>query len=335
MIESITWPAPVQDALELSEAIPDLSIVIVSWNVREHLLNCLRSLCSPPVRDALSLEVIVVDNASRDGSADAASEFPVTVISNGTNVGYGKANNAGLLVARGRYLMVLNPDTIPHSQALKRLVEFADRCPKAGIVAPRLLNHDGSVQSAAFKFPTLPMVLLDLFPLPAILPGRLRLRLLNSRVNGRYPDEGKRAHPFKIDHPLGAAFLLRREAYEQCGGFDDSIFMYSEEIDLALRYASSGWECWQVPKATILHLGGQSTRQIPDTMFVELWRSRLLIYDRYYTPLARLLLRLLLAIAMLREMGVAIMSRLFAGAKLHASKRMRRASAVLRMTMRR
>jgi GT2 family glycosyltransferase len=333
VIESITWPAPVQDARGSGAPVPDLSIVIVSWNVREHLLNCLRAICSPTTGDLPSLEVIVVDNASRDGSADAASKFPVTVIRNNRNLGYGQANNAGLRAAGGRFLMVLNPDTIPQHRSLKKLVEFAEHYPKAGIVAPRLLNRDSTVQTAAFKFPTLPMALLDLFPPPRFLPGRLRLRLLRSGLNGRYPAEGERTHPFKIDHPLGAAFLLRREAYEQCGGFDESIFMYSEEIDLALRYAASGWESWQVPQAEIVHLGGQSTRQVADDMFVELWRSRLLIYDRYYTPLSRLLLRLLLILAMLRDIGMATVSHLFGGAHAQARRRIRRASAILRLAV--
>jgi N-acetylglucosaminyl-diphospho-decaprenol L-rhamnosyltransferase len=333
VIESITWHAPVQEARGAPAAVPDLSIVIVSWNVREHLLNCLHALFSPLLHDILSLEVIVVDNASHDGSAEAAAAFPVTLIRNDENLGYGRANNVGLRMARGRHLMVLNPDTVPQHESLKALVDFADSHARAGIVAPRLLNADGSVQTAAFNFPTLPMALLDLFPPPSFLPGRLRLRVLNSRLNGRYPDEPERAHPFKIDHPLGAAFLLRREAYEQCGGFDESIFMYSEEIDLALRYASAGWECWQVPAATVLHLGGQSTRQVPDTMFVELWRSRLQMYDRYYTPLARFLLRLLLGIAMLRDIGFARAATLRSNA--HPAGQLRRAKAVLRLALKR
>ena len=335
MIESIIWPASVQDEPRSTHDTPDLSIIIVSWNVREHLLNCLSALASQPVRDSLALEVIVVDNASRDGSAEAASAFPVTLIANSENKGYGRANNAGLRVARGRHLMVLNPDTVPQPGSLTALVEFAESRPEAGIVAPRLLNPDGSVQTAAFKFPTLAMAFLDLFPLPAFLPGRLRKRLLNSWLNGRYPDEAARKYPFKIDHPLGAALLLRREAYEQCAGFDESIFMYSEEIDLALRYTASGWECWQVPLAEIVHLGGQSTSQLPDAMFIELWRSRLRIYDRYYTPVSRLFLRLLLATAMLREIAAARLAMHRSHVHEQAARGIRRAKAVLRLALQR
>lgn len=308
---------------------PDLSIIVVSWNVREHLVNCLRALYSPRFSGDLSVEVIVVDNASHDGSADAASQFPVTLIRNDENVGYGRANNAGLRIAQGRYLMILNPDTIAQPGSLDALIEFADSRPEAGIISPRLLNPDNSIQAAAFSFPTLAMHLLDLFPLPRIIPGRFRIRLLNSGLNGRY-DEAMRNHPFKIDHPLGAAFLLRREAYEQCRGFDERIFMYSEEIDIALRYQQEGWECWQVPASRVVHLGGQSTKQMPDTMFIELWRSRLAIYDRYYTHLSNFALRTMLAVAMLRDMWLARRS----GSSEVAAQPRNRAKTVLQMALR-
>ena len=332
VFESITLPSQVQDERANSDPQPDLTIIIVSWNVREHLLNCLRAIYSPEVSGKLSIEVIVVDNASDDGSAAAAAEYPALVIANPENVGYGRANNAGLAMAHGRHLMILNPDTVPLKGSLEELIEFADSRPSAGIIAPRLRNPDGSVQTAAFKFPTLAMSILDLFALPAFVPGRVRLKLLNSRTNGRYPDEATRTHPFRINHPLGAAFLLRREAYAQCGAFDESIFMYSEEIDLALRYEAAGWECWQVPGAEIIHVGGQSTRQLPDAMFVELWRSRLHIYDRYYTKPSALALRLILALAMLRDMWSA---RTIPRQTGYANGRLKRAGAVLRLALRR
>jgi N-acetylglucosaminyl-diphospho-decaprenol L-rhamnosyltransferase len=332
VFESITLPSQVQDERANGDPQPDLSIIIVSWNVREHLLNCLRAIFSPEVSGKLSIEVIVVDNASDDASAAAASEYPALVIANQDNVGYGRANNAGLAIAHGRHFMILNPDTIPLKGSLEALIEFADSRPGGGIIAPRLRNPDGSVQTAAFKFPTLAMSILDLFALPKFVPGRLRVKLLNSRTNGRFPDEATRTHPFRIDHPLGAAFLLRREAYEQCGAFDDSIFMYSEEIDLALRYEAAGWQCWQVPSAEVIHLGGQSTRQLPNAMFVELWRSRLHIYDRYYSKPSALALRLILALAMLRDMWSA---RTIARQSDNSSGRLKRAKAILRLALHR
>jgi GT2 family glycosyltransferase len=231
----------------------------------------------------------VVDNGSTDGSAEWIQEQDdiFWVVADG-NVGYGRANNYGLQVAKGRHLLVLNPDTDPQPESLRALVDFQEKCTRAGIVSPRLLNPDGTIQRAAFGFPTLLMHLLDLFPPPKWMPGRIRRRILGSRLNGRYPQEVNETQPFKIDHPLGACFMLSRDAYEDVGGFDPRIFMYSEEVDLALRYRKRGWECWQVPAARVIHFGGQSTGQAPERMQRELWRSRVYLYRKHYSRAARI-----------------------------------------------
>jgi N-acetylglucosaminyl-diphospho-decaprenol L-rhamnosyltransferase len=313
----------------------DVSVIVVSWNVRSHLVNCLQALYSAPDSDGLRLEVIVVDNASTDGSPDAVRDFPAILIRSATNLGYGRANNLGLRSASGRHLVVLNPDTIPQPGSLRHLIDFADSHPNAGIVAPRLLNSDGTTQDAAFRFPTLAMALLDLFPPPAWLPGRIRGSLLRSALNGRYPQEQDLA-PFRIDHPLGACFLIKRTAYEQCGGFNEDIFMYSEEIDLALRYSRDGWECWQEPTSQVVHLGGQSTTQIADRMFGELWRSRLYIYDTYYTPLAAFALRALLTAAMLKNIMSSVIARLLRREdNMQTRSQIRKWSAALRLAVNR
>jgi GT2 family glycosyltransferase len=319
------------DALQDEQ--PDLSVIIVSWNVRDLLARCLDALRSDSVRGDLSLEIIVVDNASYDGSADSASGVPgVRVIQAGSNLGYGRANNMGFEAARGRHLLVLNPDTVPQPGSLPALFAFVESHPAAGIASPRLLNPGGSVQEAAFRFPTLAMAWLDLFPLPPVIPGRLRLKVLLSRLNGRYPVEQRASEPFPIDHPLGACMLINRAAYEQLGGFDPALHMYSEEIDLAMRYARAGWECWQVPAARVVHLGGQSTRQAPDRMYVELWRSRLYFYSRYRPLAARIALRAMLASAQLldvtRTLWAVARGRI---GRPEARRRWRRAGAVLRL----
>jgi hypothetical protein len=282
---------------------PDVSVIVVSWNVRDLLVDCLRAVLEQAHAGTPKIEIIVVDNASSDGSAQVAAGLGVRVLANETNLGYGRANNLGFAAASGRHLLVLNPDAVPCPGSLRALYSFAERHPRAGIVAPRLLNPDGTVQRSAFRFPTLPMATLDLFPPPSWLPGRLRSWLANSRINGRYPDEPQRTRPFRIDHPLGAAMLLRREALEACGGFDPAIFMYSEEIDLAMRIEKTGYSCWQVPSAKVVHLGGQSTAKVPGRMFVELWRSRLYLYEKHRPRVSLLALRALLATAMLTHIG--------------------------------
>jgi N-acetylglucosaminyl-diphospho-decaprenol L-rhamnosyltransferase len=283
----------------------DVSVIIVSWNVRPLLERCLQAVLDEAMSASLKLEVIVVDNASNDGSADAAARAGVQIIQTGRNLGYGRANNVGFQAARGRYMLVLNPDTVTCPGSIETIYRFAARSPRAGIVAPRLLNSDGTVQRSAFRFPTILMAALDLFPPPVWLPGRIRLAMANSRLNGRYSDEPARRRPFRCDHPLGAALLLRRDALERCGGFDPGIFMYSEEIDLAMRFREAGYSCWQVPEAEIIHLGGQSTGQLRGEMFVELWRSRLYIYRKHRSPAGQLALRALLASAMLFRLALA------------------------------
>lgn len=318
---------------ESGESAPDLSVVIVSWNVRDLLLDCLRALESPGVRGDLRLEVIVVDNASSDGSAARVRGLrSVRLIEAGTNLGYGRANNLGFAAARGKHLLVLNPDTVPCPGSLEALLSFLEAHPRAGIASPRLLNPDGSVQEGAFTFPTLLMAWLDLFPLPGFIPGRIRASVLKSRLNGRYPQEATAKMPYRIQHPLGASVLIRREAYEQVGGFDTAIRMYSEEVDLAMRYAAAGWECWQVPRARVIHLSGQSTRQVPERMYVELWRSRLYLYAKHYSSAHLWALRLLLSAAQLRDLGGALLGRVTGDlSREEARRKWRRAGAVLRL----
>jgi N-acetylglucosaminyl-diphospho-decaprenol L-rhamnosyltransferase len=277
--------------------VPDLSVIIVTWNVCELVQGCVRALFSPEVAQDLTLEVIVVDSASADGTSEWAASHPrIKLLALRKNVGFGRANNVGARHARGRHLLLLNPDTIPQPGCLTPLVEFAKGRPEVGIISPRLLNADGTVQRAAFRFPTLLMHAIDLFPLPRIVPGRIREALRTSSLNGRYPQELSASEPFRIDHPLGACMLVSRTEFERLGGFDERIFMYSEEIDLALRYRASGFRSWQVPMSQVVHLGGQSTGKAPARMKLALWRSRLYLYRKHYSVPAQLALRFLLLV---------------------------------------
>jgi N-acetylglucosaminyl-diphospho-decaprenol L-rhamnosyltransferase len=225
-----------------------VGVAIVSFNTRDLLAACLESLttCSLP------FHVVVVDNASRDGSAALVRRrFPwVTLIDAGRNLGFAAATNLAIRTVRDLhptldYVLALNPDTVVGEGAIETLVAFLDAHPRVGIVAPRLLNPDGTVQTAAFRFPTLLMTVLDLFPPGEVLPGRL----YNSWWHGRYPQEQSGAAPFPIDHPLGACMLVRCAVIDQIGMLDEEYFMYAEEVDWCYRARRAGWAIWQEPRA--------------------------------------------------------------------------------------
>ncbi|HOG47560.1 MAG TPA: glycosyltransferase family 2 protein [Anaerolineae bacterium] len=280
-----------------------LGIVTVSYNVRELLRQCLSSVQESLARAPLQAEVIVVDNASADGSAAMVrDEFPwVRLLVNERNAGFAAANNLGLRAlgfpdAAGAppYAMLLNPDTIVHGAALAELVAFMERAPRAGACGARLVYGDGTFQHSAFRFPTVAMAWLDFFP--------MHHRLLDSRLNGRYPRRlYERGEPFAIDHPLGAALLVRREAAAQVGLLDERFFMYCEEIDWCRRIKDAGWAIACVPQAEIAHLAGQSTRQFRDDMLVALWRSRYQLFARHNGRLYRWTVRAVVAAGLARE----------------------------------
>lgn len=269
----------------------ELSLVIVSFQVRELLRQCLASLAR--VAESFALEMIVVDNASTDGSAEmVAEQFPgVRLIRNAENVGFARANNQGLRVASGRYWMLLNPDTeVPRDAAnpFALMTRFMDEQPRAGACGASLMYGDGTRQHSAFRFPSLAQIYIDLFP--------VNWRLRESKLNGRYPFAlYERGEPFPIDHPLGAALLVRPEAVAQVGLLDEDYFIYAEEVDWCMRLKRAGWEIWCVPAAQIVHHEGRSTRQFRDKMFVELWKARLILfrknYSRSFNTAARQLVR--------------------------------------------
>lgn len=283
----------------------DLAIVIVSWNVRELLRTCLSSIsvslhASSLAGASLSAGIWVVDNNSADGTPEMVREaFPEAhLIANRENRGFAGGNNQAMEVALGenpRYLFLLNPDTAVQGQALETLVRFMEKTPRAGLAGARLVYGDGTFQHSAFRFPGLGQILLDLFPLPQ--------RLHDTRLNGRYPRARCQAEafPFRVDHPLGAAMLLRRETIDQVGLMDTGFYMYCEEIDWAMRIRDQGWDVYCVPAAEIVHYGGQSTGQVHAKSFLDLWRSRHRLYTKHYSTLKVRIAGVLIALGMARK----------------------------------
>ena len=255
---------------------PHLSIVIVNWNTRELLADCLSSVISGqlPLTDhcQLTTETFVIDNASTDGSAAMVRErFPwARLIENAENVGFARANNQGIALAAGRYVLLLNPDTVVHPGALAALVAFMDAHSAVGACGARLLNADGSLQPACS---------------PMLTPGREFWRLLfldRLWPRATYPiTRWNTIKPRRVEVIKGACLLLRRKALDQVGVLDESYFMYTEEVDLCYRLAQAGWELWYVPAAAITHFGEASSRQIKEAMYLQLFRSKIQFYRKF------------------------------------------------------
>ena len=278
---------------------PHLAVVIVSWNVRNLLAACLRSLFTDLDRSGLKAEVWVVDNASTDGTPEMVAEtFPaVHLVASQENLGFAAGNNLALREISNlqspisRYVWLLNPDTEVQPGATAALVDFMERTPQAAVAGAKLLYADGSLQQSAFRFPGLVQLVFEFFPLPP--------RFYDTSLNGRYPRrlyEGD--SPFQVDHPLGAAMMVRREAIEQVGLLDEDFWMYCEEIDWCWRLRKAGWWAYCVPAAQVVHHAGRSTGQVRVASFVALWRSRLRLYDKHYPPSKRRLARQLVRLGM-------------------------------------
>jgi hypothetical protein len=254
---------------------PDLSVCIVNWNTRQDLEEAIASvLASDP---GLNLEVIVLDNASTDDSADMVrNRFPgVKLLESAENLGFARGYNRAAREASGRHLLVLNPDTVVRMGALRRLVEFMDSQPDAGAAGPRLLNPDGTLQFSCRHFPT---------PMAAILRNTFLGRLLpRNRFTRSYlmaDWDHTTAQP--VDWVSGAAICIRRETWERVGGFDERFFMYAEDIDWCLRAQQAGWTVYYVPDAVIVHRIGRSSDQRPFPMVVEFHRSMARFYRKHY-----------------------------------------------------
>ncbi len=239
-----------------SSHLPDLSIIILNWNVAGLLEACLRSLPSALGHWSRRTEVLVVDNASTDGSVEMVRrEFPgVRLIALDRNLGFSGGNNAGIRASRGKYLFLLNPDTIAHPGSIAMLADYMEAHPEAGIIGPRLLNPDGTLQPSRRRFPTMATALIESTPLQRWLPNAPILRRF-------YILDRADAETQEVDWVSGAALMCRREALMQAGMLDPGYFMFSEEVDLCRRVSNAGWRIVYLPEAEITHYGGQSTGQ--------------------------------------------------------------------------
>lgn len=273
---------------------PDLSIIIVSWNTCDLLDACLGSVLAEAEAAALAIEIFVVDNASTDQSAVMVRcRYPgVTLIENEHNPGFAKANNQALALARGRYNLLLNPDTLVLADGMAALVRFMDEHPQAGAAGARLLNANGSLQRSCSPEPTLGREVWRLFHLDRVAS------------RGAYAmDSWPVTTPRLVDVVQGAALIVRATVLDQVGPLDEGYFMYSEEVDWCTRIRRSGWQIYWVPAARIIHYGGQSSRQIADAMFLQLYRGKVQYFHKHGGQVKTGVYKLVLACATLARIA--------------------------------
>ena len=325
-----------------STPVVDLSIVIVSYNTAALLEKCLASVYAHPHPD-YSFEVLVVDNASSDGSASIVQQsFPqAKLIVNTHNRGFAAASNQGLQVAQGTYLLLLNPDTEIVGEALWQMLAFLEAEPQAAVVGPALTYPDGSFQEGAFRFPGLWQVFLDFFP--------LNWRFSRSWLNGRYPRRlytARFPQAFEIDFPLGACLMIRQGVAQRVGLLDEDFFMYMEEIDwcyrvkqtempagyrpLGLRFRPgrrrpNRWKIYCLPSARVIHHAGASTNQFREEMQVQLFKSRAYFYKKHYSRRFQVAARLITRLGLAYRYGQALYHQLRGQIKPDEGRSRRRA----------
>jgi N-acetylglucosaminyl-diphospho-decaprenol L-rhamnosyltransferase len=267
---------------------PDVAVVVVTYNALPWVERCLESV--------RGYETIVVDHGSTDGTLELVRErFPKARLIEQENRGLGGGSNAGMRVSSADYFLLLNSDAWALGDAVERLVAFADECPDAAVIGPRLLNTDGTLQRSVRGFPTLWRLATEYFFLRKLAPGS---RALNAFYGSRFAHDEVREAEFL----MGACLLVRRLAADTVGLFDEDFFMFSEETDWCYRFRQAGWKVLFFPGAEFVHVGGATTSQNWGPMYREQLRGHLRFLAKHKGPReAERARRLLLASMRLRS----------------------------------
>jgi GT2 family glycosyltransferase len=274
----------------------DLSIIIVNWNAQALLRDCLEHVHKTVTQT--QYEIIVIDNNSTDGSQDMLKrDFPaVRLIENTDNAGFAHANNQGMAISQGRYILLLNSDAFVGENTIDTMIQFMDARPQAGMSACQLLNQDGSLQPSCYSFPSLTTEFYTALQLDKLFP--------------RSPEFGRYLMTYwdfdavrSVDAVMGAFMLVRREVVDQVGMMDDSYFMYSEEFDWCYRIRQHGWDILYNPAVQTVHLWGGSSQQVRIEMFLQLYRSKVRFFRKNYGARSARLLKLVIGFGCLLRIG--------------------------------
>lgn len=271
----------------------DVSVIIVNWNTRDLLRDCLKSVYEQ-TKDIL-FEVIVIDNASSDGSVDMVkSEFcQVVLIENKQNRGFAAGVNQGIAVAKGRYALVLNSDTIVCDNAIGKTMRYADKHPEAALVGCQVLDNSNTIQMTCFRFPSVLNLFLHTFALNKIFKKH---HFLGREWMLWWPRDSER----EVEVVSGSFMLVRRNAIDDIGLMDEDYFLYYEETDWCYRFAKAGWKILFWPGAKIIHCHGgrNSSKQEALKMAVQMQKSCLIFFKKHRDIVSYITVRLLLMISL-------------------------------------
>lgn len=273
-----------------------LSIVIVSYNVKEFVSNCLKSIFESKFES--DYEVIVIDNASKDDSVEMILEkFPqVKLIPNKENYGFARACNLGLKIAQGEYIFLLNPDTRINPLTLERIVEFMQENPEVGIGGCYVYNPDGSFQESFYRFPTFFNTLGRMFSLFRMLPRNG----LTQSFFWSYPHDNV---PQNVDRVLGGAMVIRKKALEDTGQMDENYFLYGEDMDVCYRMKQKGWEISPIPGTKVVHFQGESSKQNLEKVIFLRFKNEFVFIKKYYPAIKVMLFRILQLMGAVLRLG--------------------------------
>lgn len=254
----------------------NLSVIVLNWNAKEWLERSIGSALSQDI-GARTFEVILVDNASTDGSVQYAQElYPqITILALDDNLGFAAGNNVGIAASRGDVLLLLNPDTITHPGAFAALLDFMESQPRCGVAGPKLLNRDGTLQYSCRHFATLEAGFFRNTPLGRLFPQ-------NRATRDYLMKDVSHDEPMLVDWVSGAAMAIKREVIDAVGTLDEDFFMYVEDVDLCYRAKQAGWQTWYAPSGVITHAIAQSSDKNPRPMIIAFHKSMFRFFRKHY-----------------------------------------------------
>jgi GT2 family glycosyltransferase len=309
--------------MEMKNPAPLLSIVIVTWNGKRYALECLESIYKHP--SGTPFEIIVVDNASTDGTPAAIREqFPeVRLVEIQANLGFAKANNIGIAISQGEYVALINSDVVVYENCLDRLLEAMKPNSNIGIIGPKMICADGSVGLSVMRLPTVWNTLCAALAVHSVLPNSQRLAGFSVRTDGTRGIED-------VQVVTGWFCMISRQALEQVGGLDERFFMFGEDIDWCQRFSKAGWRVVFCGDTQSLHYGGGSSEEAPARYYVEMRRANLQYFQKHHGRMGAAGYRIAIAIHELaRIAGYSLSYCLHRADRVSAGSKMRRSVSCL------